>query len=369
MLNDNFSINVPLGSVSFGQISFAILHEIHALGLNPNIFVIGGGVDGTAQKIEPEFGNWLNNCIGKAARSHSRDYPVFRLWHYQQSLESYSNNKQLLYTFWETDTPTPEELNTVKNNRLVALSSQYAVDIFKNNFNCQNVIKLSPGFDKHNFFNTNKKYFDDDRIVFSCIGKFENLRKGQGKIIQSWIKKYGGNKKYWLHVSIWNPFLSKEQNEGIWREILQGQNVPNVVFYPWMPQNSIYNDFLNASDIVIGMGNESFGLAEFTSLCLSKHAILLNANGYKEYATNENAILINPNGKVEANDIFFQKGGQYNQGNFFTWDIEEFLNGCGEAIKRVENNRINTEGAKVQERFKYSDTVKTILGHLEGFNK
>lgn len=368
MIKDNFSINVPLGSVSFGQISYAILREIKELGLNPNIFPIGGNVDISAQKIEPEFGNWLNNCIGKANKTHQRDFPVFRLWHFQQSLESLSNNKQLLYTFWETDQPTAEELNVVKNNRLVALSSQYSVDIFKNNFNCSNVIKLTPGFDKYNFSNTNKKYFDDDRIVFSCVGKFENLRKNQAKIIQSWIKKYGGNPKYWLHCAIWNVFLSKDQNENIIKQILQGQNVPNVIFYPFMPQNEIYNDWLNASDCVIGMGNESFGLAEFTSLCLGKHAVLLNANGYKEYGTTENSVLINPNGKVEAQDPpFFTKGSQYNQGSFFTWDVDEFLAGCDEAIKRVEKNKINEEGLKLKDKFKYSDTVKNILENLEKF--
>ena len=74
-MNDNFAINVPLGSVSFGQISFAILREIHKLGLNPSIFVIGGGVDGAAQKIEPDFGNWLNNCIGKAHKTYQKDWP------------------------------------------------------------------------------------------------------------------------------------------------------------------------------------------------------------------------------------------------------------------------------------------------------
>jgi hypothetical protein len=367
MIKDNFSINVPLGSVSFGQISYSILREIKELGLNPNIFPIGGNVDASAQKIEPDFGNWLNNCISKANKTHQRDFPVFRLWHFSQSLESLSNNKQLLYTFWETDQPTAEELNTVKNNRLVALSSQYAVDIFKNNFNCSNVIKLSPGFDKYNFFNTNKKYFDDDRIVFNVIGKVEPLRKSQPKVIQSWIKKYGGNKKYWLHCSIWNVFLSPEQNQKIVQDIMQGQNVPNVMFYPWSPQNAIYNDYLNAADIIIGMGNESFGLAEHTSLCLGKHAILLNANGYKEYATPENSVLINPNGKVEANDMFFQKGAQYNQGSFFTWDVDEFLNGCDEAIKRVESNRVNTEGLKLKDKFTYSNTVKTIIENLEKF--
>ncbi len=363
MINDNFSVNVPLNSVSFGQVSFAILREIFKLGLKPNIFPIGGGVDASAQKIEPEFGNWLNECIGKANRTHQRDFPVLRLWHLNGSLESVSKDNQLLLSFYECDSPTPEELNAVKQNKKVVLTSKYSADIF-NNFGCDNVIKIPLGFDYSNF-NVTKKEYIKDRITFSVLGKYEPLRKQHGKIIQSWIKRFGNNPKYFLHCAIQNPFIPPEEMKMHYQQLVNGNKPANVEFFGWMNQNAVYNDWLNAADVVIGMGNESWGLPEFHSIALGKHAVMLNVNGYKEYINKENSVIVNPNGKIDAHDgKFFIKGTQYNQGQFFTWDDNEFIAACEEAIKRVEKNKVNTAGLELQTKFTYENTTKQLLEEL-----
>lgn len=362
-MDNNFTLNLPINTVSFGNVSVSILREIHKLGLEPNIFPIGQP-DLSAQKIEQDFGNWINSCLTKANKTHKKCFPAFKLWHLNGGHESVSY-KQFLYTFWETDSPTSEELNVVKNNEVVGLSSQYAVDILSN-FGCDNVIKLRPGFDKYNFGQTNKKYFDDDRIVFSVVGKYEPLRKNHSKLIQTWIKRFGNKKKYWLHCAINNPFVHPDQMKQFYIQLLQGQNIANVIFYPNMQQNEVYNDWLNAAHIVVGMGNESFGLPEFHSIAMGKHAVILNVNGYKEYANKENSVLINPNGKMDAHDgMFFHKGTQWNQGQFFTFDENEFVAGCEEAIKRVESGPVNLAGLKLQEQFKTEDTAKIILDNLE----
>jgi hypothetical protein len=55
-----------------------------------------------------------------------------------------------------------------------------------------------------------------------------------------------------------------------------------------MNENSIYNEFLNSADIILGMsGGEGFGLPEFQSIALGKHAVLLNAHAYKTWAPSE----------------------------------------------------------------------------------
>ena len=71
--------------------------------------------------------------------------------------------------------------------------------------------------------------------------------------------------------------------------------------------------------------------------------------------------MIDPSGKVECVDgIFFKKGHAFNQGNIFTWDEDDFINGCEEAIKRYESNPVNSEGMKLADEFTFSKTLDEI---------
>ena len=130
-----------------------------------------------------------------------------------------------------------------------------------------------------------------------------------------------------------------------------------------MPKNATYNDFLNSADIILGMsGAEGWGLPEFQSVALGKHAVILNATSYKEWANKDNSVIVEPTGKTEVYDgKFFTKGAPFNQGNIFDFNEDEFIAGCEQAIQRVEKDRINHEGLKLQGQFTYSNTAKKLL--------
>ena len=129
-----------------------------------------------------------------------------------------------------------------------------------------------------------------------------------------------------------------------------------------MQKNVLYNDFLNSGNIIIGMsGAEGWGLPEFQSVALGKHAVILNATAYKEWATPENSVLVEPNGKTEAYDgVFFKKGGDFNQGNIYTFDEDDFIEGCEKAIERFKESPVNTAGLELQSKFTYSKTVDAL---------
>ena len=131
-----------------------------------------------------------------------------------------------------------------------------------------------------------------------------------------------------------------------------------------MTENSKYNEYLNSSDIVLGMsGGEGWGLPEFHSVCLGKHAVILNAHGYKDWASNDTCVMVEPSeNKIEAEDgVFFTKGSLFNQGNIFSWDEKDFIEGCHNAISRTKENRLNTKGIELQDKFTYAKTLDTIL--------
>ena len=89
-----------------------------------------GNPDFGQEEVSEDFKNWFNSCLKKGLRYHSRKDPVFKLWHINGSLESYSD-RQFLLTFHELDALTQTEINILKNNHKVLVSSPYSVKVFK----------------------------------------------------------------------------------------------------------------------------------------------------------------------------------------------------------------------------------------------
>ena len=352
------ALNVPLNSVSFGQTSTALLREMKKRSLDPSIFPIGGQVDLSTQEPDHEFDKWVQKNCQNAPACPSRDIPTFKLWHLNGSLESFSE-KQTLLSFYELDQPTPAETNVARNHNTI-FTSEYTCEAFMNAGVQTHYVPLF--FDNFNFKNTNKKYFDDGRIVFNLVGKVEK-RKRHEKTIRAWIKRFGGDKRYFLQCAVYNPFFKDQDNNAIINNICEGKKVFNVGFLGFMGKNAIYNDFLNSGDIILGMsGGEGWGLPEFHSVGLGKHAVVMDAHSYKGWANKDNSCLVNPSGKIEAYDgVFFNKGQPYNQGNIFDYNEDEFIAACEEAIKKVESNRVNEEGLKIQKEFTVDKTLDKIL--------
>jgi hypothetical protein len=360
---NKLALHLPINSVSLGQVSTLILKTLFEREKNGTsdidlyLFAIAN-IDLSSQKIEEDFKAWLQSKLVKTLENYTKDIPVFKLWHLNQSLESYGY-KQSLLSFYELDSPTKIELNIAKNNNLI-LSSEYACTVFKLfGVNCSYV---PLAFDSYNFTKLNKQYHQDGRIVFNLCGKLEK-RKHHAKVIQSWIKAFGNDRRYHLQCAIFNHFLSPEQNHEFIKQILGGDKPFNVNFFPNFKENYIYNDFLNSGDIVLGVsGGEGWGLPEFQSVAIGKHAVILDAHAYKGWANSNNSVLINPSGKIDSVDnIFFRKGDMFNQGNIFDWNEEEFIFACRKAITRVEKDRVNKFGLELQTKFNKEDFVNRII--------
>ena len=354
----NCAFNVPVNSVSFGQVSTGLLRELKNRSLEPSVFPIGGQVDLSTQEPDVGFQEWVQKCCNKALSCHHRSTPVIKLWHLNGSLESFSD-KQLLLSFYELDSPTPAETNIARNHTTV-FTSQETCDVFKSHGAECHYLPLF--FDKYNFKSTGKEYFNDGRITFNIVGKVEK-RKRHEKTIRTWVKRFGNDKKYFLQCAIYNPFFKEQDNNQIVNGILEGNRFFNVNFLGFMAKNAIYNDFLNSADIILGMsGGEGWGLPEFHSVGLGKHAVVMNAHAYKGWANENNCTLVNPSGKIEAYDgVFFHKGQPFNQGNIYDYDEDEFIHACEQAIEKVEENRVNEEGQKVQEEFTVEKTLDSLL--------
>ena len=358
----SISLHLPINSTSLGQVSLSILRELYSRGTDALLFPIGQ-IDINTQNKNDNFFKWLNDISLKASSSHSKTNPVFKLWHLSGSLESFSK-EQVLLSFYEVDTPTKTELNIVKNNNKIFLSSTYAISRFKD-LGCDNVEFLPLAFDSEHFSKLPRPQNRTD-IHFGLAGKLEPQRKRHLKVLSAWAKKYGNKPGYFLNCSIYNNFLDPNVQSQIISQALQGQRYWNINFLPYLPTNSAYNQFINNNDIILAMsGGEGWGLPEFQSVALGKHCVGLNAHAYKDWMTEKNSTLINPNGKIPVYDnIFFREGMEFNQGSIFDWDENEFISAMEIAENKFKENPENTEGLKLQQEFTYSKMTDSILNTL-----
>lgn len=354
-------VEAPLNSLSLGNVSLNIIREFFNKKVDIGLFPTGN-IDLSSFELNSDFLNYLQNAIDRRFSFLDKEIPSFKLWHLNGS-ENRKNKNQYLYTFYECNQPTNTEISIANSQEKVFFSSNYSKDLFLNK-GCSNSNFIPLGFDK-DFFKTNKKYLNDV-IHFGLMGKFEK-RKHTGRIIKTWLKKYGNNNKYQLTCCITNPFFKPEDMNNIIQNILDGKRYTNINFLPFLQKNKEVNDLLNSIDIdLTGLsGAEGWNLPAFNATCLGKWSVVLNATSHKDWANENNSILIEPDGEFDCYDqVFFQKGIEFNQGTFFDWNEESVIHAMEKAETKAR--QINTEGQKLAANLTYSNTTDKILSSIFG---
>lgn len=361
MSHPPFAINAPVNNLSFGNVSIAILREMYRRGMHPSVFPIGP-IDYSSQRPDEEFSRWLQTCIGSAQQKHSRKHPTLRLWHISDSLASLSDRGNDLLTFFELDQITPLEANVLRQQRKVYVTTRFTQSIFTQ-FGIQSEY-VPLGFDSFNFSSLPVRTRIEGVTSFLMAGKLEK-RKGHYQTLAAWVKRYGNRKEYRLNCAVHNPFLKPEDQNALIAQALEGKQYWNVNWLPWATSNAEYNAVLQSSDIILSCsGGEGRDLPCYHATALGAWPIALRAHAYLDYLTDENAILINPNGKTPAVDgVFFAPNSPINNGNLFTWGVDDFYIACDEAELRVKSLGVNVKGMALQSTT-YKDTVDALMGSL-----
>ena len=351
-------VNAPINGLSFGNVSVNILRELFKKNIDLVFFPIGDKAEMDAyDKIDPDFVKYLQAATNDRYSKISKNIPSLKLWHIFGSETRYSKN-QSLFTFHEVSEVTNIEKNLLKLQDNIFVSSNYTKNIFNLN-GLDNVTHVPLGFD-NDFQITNKTYLQD-KIHFGILGKFEN-RKNTARIIKSWLKLFGNKPEYQLSCAITNPFLDKARFQNELLKVLEGKNYNNLNFVPHMQTNSEVNDFLNSIDIDLGglSGAEGWNLPSFNASALGKWSVVINATAHKDWATNDNSILIEPSSLKDCyDDVFFKKGQAFNQGQFFDISDQEMDDAILKSVSYAK--KPNPEGLKLQKQFTYEKTVETIL--------
>jgi glycosyltransferase involved in cell wall biosynthesis len=361
----NILFEAPLNQVSFGNVTYNILKVLFKKvqqdpSFKVSYFPIGNVELSAFDKMPKDFALWVKSLVDNRFSNLSKDAVTLKLWHINGA-EKRVTSRQALLTFYELDQPTVAEKAIVGLQDLALFSSSYAANSFAE-LGCKNVHSIPMGFDP-DFGPTGKKYLEG-KINFLIMGKFEK-RKHTDKIIRMWAKYYGNNPKYQLTCCIINPFLPKDFTQKMLASYRQMAG--NINILPFVATNSEVNDIINSADIDLSglSGAEGWGLPAFNATCLGKWSIVLNATSHKDWATKENALLVEPSAKIEAYDgVFFKKGSEFNQGFIHDFNEDHAIAAIEKAIFFTENKIVNQEGIKLGQKFTYENTVEKICDTL-----
>lgn len=353
-----YCLNVPINSVSFGQVSIAILRELFKRGEHPCVFPIGP-VDLSTQTQDATFNQWLQACINTAQQRYNRQQTAYKLWHISGGLESYSSTDNRLLTWQETGQLTSMELNVLRQQSKVYVTNRYAQTFF-GQFGIE-ATYVPLGFDSHNFHVLEKRPAIEGVTSWLLTSKAEH-RKHTYRQLALWAKRYGNQKEHRLNLAISNPFLSQEIQDSLINKALNGERYWNINRLGFCPTNAEYNCLLQSSEIVLCCsGSEGFGLPEFHAAAMGAWPVAIKAHSYLDFFTQDNAVLVNPNGMIPVYDnIFFQQGAPTSQGNIYTFADEDFYVACEEAQRRVKIIGLNKVGFELQKQT-YSETVDILF--------
>lgn len=354
-------IRAPLNGLSIGQFSFNILRELYKRKAQIILFPFSNA-EMSAYKIDQQFGSWIERAVNSRYQKLDRNTPSLTIWHINGSESKYSD-KQYLYTFHETDSPTQEEVNIINQQEHTFLSSQWSVDNFQT-YGSNEVSYVPLGLDE-DFYEFDYRQIPDDITHWVLAGAKWEQRKNTELIIKTWVKKYSENPSHRLTLMVNNPFFKPEQMNQLYSNALGGKKPFNVNILPSLKTNAEMNHLYNSADIDLSglASNEGWNIPAHTCTCLGKWSIVMNTAGHKGWATQDNSILVEPNGvRSAADDIFFQKGGPFNQGNFYTIEQESILKAMEIAESKAKTPNIN--GRKLKEIHTYKNTVDQILAKI-----
>jgi glycosyltransferase involved in cell wall biosynthesis len=356
-----------INPLSFGYITNGIAKELWKRNINFNFLPIAGNLDWSPfDKENNEYKQYITNSASTFVKKFSINNPAFKIWHINDSWKKMSKNDNYLLTFHELDQLTDEETNILNSFDKVFVTSKFSKSIFED-FGIKPKVSYIPmGVDTEIFYDLKKPRPFQDIIVFGIFGKFEK-RKRSMQTIQAWAKKYGNDIRYKLHLYVTNPFCKPEEMNAIYSQVFDNKPKPfNIDIFPYLPTNSHLNSAYNDTDIILDMsGGESISLGSLNCVSMGKYAVVNWNTGIKDWATEENSIIVKPNGKEPCYDgKFFIQGTPFNAGNIYTYDTEDFINGCETAIYKFKANPVNENGKKLQETYSFKVGTDELLKEI-----
>lgn len=359
-MNKSINFVAPINTLGYGVAASNIVKAAHETS-HPIALLPIGNVDAPSG---------IKIAVDEAIeRGHNfkGNAPSVRMYH-QFDLALHCGSPRYGFPFFELDTFTDRERHHLNNQDAILVSSQWAVDVIRDNHITVPTYVVPLGVDRSIFYEGSRSHQPDEATVFFNVGKWE-IRKGHDILIEAFEKAFSKEDNVRLVMACYNPFYSPQENMEWSLRYRSGKLGDKVHTYNYrLGSQQEIADIMRSADVgVFPARGEGWNLDMLEAMSCGKHIITTNNTAHTEFCTKENSCLIDVPEKEKAYDgkWFF---GQGNWGKLETKQIDELAGYMVELHKQKQlgNLKPNQAGIDIANKFSWSNTVETMWRHVHG---
>ena len=274
---------------------------------------------------------------------------------------------KVLYTIFELDTFTADEMTWLDFPDHVMVCSQWASNVLqKNGLPADRLMVVPLGVDANVFSATSVAPVDGETHFFAT-GKFE-MRKGYDFLAAVFAEAFSPNDPVRLTLHAWNPFLDDAYNQ-VWVDLFKKTPMAARVEISrerFHSQTALSKLMAGADCGVFLSRAEGWNLGLLEMMAMGKPVITTNYSGHTEFATPANALLVEVPEVEPAKDGVFFNG----QGNWARLDRPQAAQAIGHLqtvhqLKQSGQLPPNQAGLATGQQFSWDNAAIQMAGQLQ----
>jgi glycosyltransferase involved in cell wall biosynthesis len=347
----NINVSAPINSTGYGIASYNIIKGLSSLNNIISYFPIG------QPSVETQEDHTFVSNILKQRYLCDINAPHLKIWHQFDLLEHVGRGPYFAFPFFELDTFSDIEINSLKTPDGIFTTSQWAADVVSKHVSTP--VHVAPlGVDLSIFDKSKYSQPSDNKYVFINIGKWE-VRKGHDILLELFTKAFPNNPdvELWILASETTNGYSAPAEIEQWKNMYQ--NDSRVKLFSGFAQHSEIAELISKANCGIFPSRaEGWNMELLECMAMNKPVITTNYSAHTEFCNKDNSYLVDISATEKAHDGKAFVG----QGNWAKIDQSE-KDILIDYMRYMVNNCINSNhaGVNTANHLSWTNTAQQIL--------
>jgi len=212
-------------------------------------------------------------------------------------------DRNLGFCTYETYSPPEEWVNLLNKNDAILSPSKFNYKIFAHARIKKPIFHIPHCIDMEEYHNEVKPLKRFDKFTFLYMGTWKK-RKNYEALVESWFKEFTEDDNVQLLIKTDKPVRAESYVEKVKKELKNSKGFAPILF-----ENKIYSEkelpgFMKSFDcFILPTTGEGFNIPGLQSMALGVPVIITNYSGCQDYAAEENATLLSPEGFIFHKDM------------------------------------------------------------------